>query len=867
MPAKIEDLRAALAGRYDIERELGRGGMATVYLARDLHHDRPVALKVLHTELAAALGAERFQREIRLAARLQHPHILSVYDSGTAGEHLWFTMPFVEGESLRDRLNRERQLPIDDAIRLTREVALALDYAHRRQVLHRDVKPENILLTDGQALLADFGIARALGGADENLTGTGVAIGTPGYMSPEQATGERGLDARSDVYAVGSVLYEMLAGEPPFSGPTAQAVIMRIVTETPRALTATRSTVTPELAAIVSKAMAKAPADRYGTAAEFAQALATMPGTGTRATPTVAAPRKPRWLVAAVAVVLVAAGGAIWAARRPSHASGLRRIAVLPFENRGSADDAYFALGIADELRSKLSAVPGLEVTARASSSQYPSSGKNYQQIGNDLDVEYILTGTVQWSQAAGGPRKVRVLPELVQVSSGANKLGQGFQAELSDVFKVQSDIAGEVVEALDVALGASAAQRLEARPTSNPEAHDAFIRGQQATANLSNTDPGPLHQGIAFYQRAIELDSSYAEAWAGLAWARIQLERTNRTVEGSEQARQAADRALLADPNGATGHFAKALHLRVIAKDYEGAFREIQAGLKADPNNVDLLSTGSVTAEALGRWTEALEYARKAYRLDPRSISAARSLASLLHDMRQYDEAREVGNKALALAPTNTQAIQLQAINFVSMGHLDSVRALIDRALKVTDTTALMVRFAKFQEMMWVWDPSFWPRFTTLTPKDFDGDRGHWGLKVGRTWLLLGDTAKARVYADSARLAFEKQLRDFPEEAQAHELRGRALALGGVKDEARKEAELSLKLRETSLDAFTGPYVRFQVARILVQAGDNDKALDLIEGLLKANGTDVTPGWLRLDPSFASLKGLPRFEKMIASR
>jgi serine/threonine protein kinase len=254
MPEQLVKLREALAGRYDIDRELGRGGMATVYRARDVQHDRWVALKVLHPELAASLGAERFQREIKLAASLQHPHILGVYDSGTVEGYLWFTMPFVEGESLRDRISREKQLPVADAVRIGREIALALDFAHRKGVIHRDIKPENLLLIDGQAMLADFGIARALG-ADkgESLTSTGMSIGTPAYMSPEQASGEGGIDARTDIYSLACVLYEMLAGEPPFSGPTMQAVIARVMTETPRPRAAATRSVAPTEAGAASR--------------------------------------------------------------------------------------------------------------------------------------------------------------------------------------------------------------------------------------------------------------------------------------------------------------------------------------------------------------------------------------------------------------------------------------------------------------------------------------------------------------------------------------------------------------------------------------------------------------------------------------
>src|SRR5690349_6998757 len=299
-------LQAGLGGSYTLERELGRGGMATVFLARDLKHDRPVALKVLHPELAASLGPDRFLREIKLAARLQHPHILTVLDSGDVGGRLWFTMPFVEGESLRDRLRRERQLPVEDALRIAREAAQALQYAHGHGVVHRDIKPENLLLTrDGNTLVADFGIARGLqagGGGDEKLTDTGLVVGTPAYMSPEQASGDRALDARSDVYSMGSVLYEMLAGEPPFTGPTMQAMIVKRLTEPPPSVRAARATVPEAVDQAIRTALAPLAADRFGTMAEFGQALLAAPSSVTvpaAAVPLPAAPAATRPTTAA----------------------------------------------------------------------------------------------------------------------------------------------------------------------------------------------------------------------------------------------------------------------------------------------------------------------------------------------------------------------------------------------------------------------------------------------------------------------------------------------------------------------------------------------------------------------------------------
>ena len=274
MPDDLAHLTTALADRYAIERRLGAGGMATVYLARDVRHDRKVALKVMKPEIARAVGAERFLREIRTTASLQHPHILPLHDSGEVDSTVFYVMPFVDGETLRDRLSREKQLPVDDAVRIAREVASALDYAHRRGIIHRDIKPENILLHEGQALVADFGIALAAGAVSETrMTETGFSLGTPDYMSPEQASGDRALDARSDIFALGSVLYEMLAGEPPFKGPTLQSVMARVLTSTPESIAARRKTVPLHVDAAVTRALEKLPADRFATAAELAHAL------------------------------------------------------------------------------------------------------------------------------------------------------------------------------------------------------------------------------------------------------------------------------------------------------------------------------------------------------------------------------------------------------------------------------------------------------------------------------------------------------------------------------------------------------------------------------------------------------------------
>src|SRR5512146_1803595 len=542
--------------------------MATVYLVKDLKHDRPVALKVLLHELAASLGPDRFQREIKLAARLQHPHILTVYDSGEAAGQLWFTMPFVRGESLRDRLRREHQLPVDEALRITREAALALDYAHQEGVVHRDIKPENLLLTkDGNTLVADFGIARAVG-TDEHLTQTGSSTGTPAYMSPEQANGDRAVDARTDVYSLGCVLYEMLAGEPPFTGSTAMAIIAKWFTEPVPSVRAVRPDVPEVVDQAIQRALARSAADRFATTADFVRALQGAPsGLAPVPTPVVMpAVTRRRVPVSAVALGLgVLIAGALFAWRRThagaSESAGPKVLAVLPFENLGDSADAYFADGVTEAVRGKLSRLPGLEVIAQTSSNEYRHTTKRPQEIARELGADYLLRATVRWEKVAGGASRVRVTPELVDVGPGhapRTRWQEPFEASLTDVFQVQADIAGKVASSLDVALGDSARHELAAKPTANLAAYDAFLKGEAASQGMAARDPASLRRAIGFYEQAVALDSAFISAWGQLARARAFLYAGGTPTPAlAAEARHAADRAEALGPGRPEGPLA----------------------------------------------------------------------------------------------------------------------------------------------------------------------------------------------------------------------------------------------------------------------------------------------------------------------
>jgi serine/threonine-protein kinase len=866
--------------------------MATVYLAQDLKHDRPVALKVLLPELAASLGPERFQREIRLAARLQHPHILTVHDSGETAGQLWFTMPFVEGESLRDRLRRERQISVEDALRIAREAAQALQYAHEHGVVHRDIKPENLLLTrDGHTLVADFGIARALGG-DERLTQTGMSVGTPAYMSPEQASGDKGIDARSDVYSLACVLFEMLAGEPPYTGATAQQVIVKRFTDPVPSVRKVRPNVPEAVDQAIQRALAPVPADRYASAAEFWRALqpstsaatpvpAPPPAAATAVTPipgTVPAapplpPRRPgrRIPIAALALSIgfLIGLGVLFAWRRnhgvADESAGPKRVAVLPFENLGDSTDAYFADGITNEVRGKLSQISGLAVIARASSNEYRNTAKPPQQIARELGADYLLTATVQWEKTPGGPSRVRVSPELVRVAPGAaptTTWQQGFDASLTDVFKVQADIAGKVASALDVALADSARRNLAAGPTANLAAYDAFLKGEAATDGMATGDPGSLRRALGYYEQAVARDPAFVPAWARLAQVRAYLyANSTPTPELAAQVREAAERARALGPDRPEAQLALGAYYRTITDDRRQALAAFQAGIKLAPANPELLTEAALAEQALGRWDAAFPYLEKAAALDPRSANTARRIGFTLLWLRRYPEARVALDRARTLAPTNITIIQNRVMIGLAQGDLEGAREVLRASVGVVDPAALVAYFGTYWDLYWVLDDGQQQQLLTLPPAAFDDDRATWALVRAQLWHHRGNASQARAYADTARQGFEEQLRASPENAQLHSLQGLALAYLGRKAEAIAEGERGVALGQ---QATFGPYYQHLLVRIYLLGGEPGKALDQLEPLLK-KPYYLSPGWLRIDPEFASLKGNPRFERLIA--
>ncbi len=638
-------LAGALADRYRFERQLGAGGMASVFLAEDLKHHRRVAVKVLRPELAASLGAERFLREIETTAGLRHPHILPLYDSGEAAGLLYYVMPLVEGESLADRLQRDRQLPVEEALRIALEVADALQYAHGRHVVHRDIKPGNILLEGGHAVVADFGIARAVSAAGgTRLTDTGIAVGTPAYMSPEQAAGERDVDGRSDVYALACVLFEMLAGQPPFTGATAEVVVRQHLTVDAPPVTQHRPAVPAVVATALQRALAKNPADRFPSVSEFAAVLRAATSGVVATRPVRAAWR--RGAALAGATLLLAA---LWFAARGrgrpaagAPAEPPRSIAVLPFRNlRGDSAGDYFTDGVTEEILHALTQLPELRVAARTSAFRFRDADPDVREVGAQLGVAAVLQGSIQREGDA-----IRITTQLVDVRSGYQLWSGKFDRRVADLFAIEDEISRAIADTLKVSLGLAPRA---GGATPSVVAHDLYLRGLALLAQRG----AALRQSVADFERAIAADSTFAPAWAGLAMAQellpaFYLATYPEVLPGAERA---ARRAIALDSTFGPAYTV----LGSIHRDrmeWAAADSAYGRALALAPNDPEAAEQYGQLLFWSGQPEKAIGWMARARRLDPLAPIPATTLGVARLFRRQYDSAEASLRLATDLGP-----------------------------------------------------------------------------------------------------------------------------------------------------------------------------------------------------------------------
>jgi len=813
-------LAAALADRYRIERELGQGGMATVYLAHDLKHDRKVAIKVLRPELAAVLGAERFLAEIKVTANLQHPNLLPLFDSGQADGFLYYVMPYVQGETLRARLERERQLSVDETVRLVTLLANALEYAHAQGVIHRDLKPENILLQSGQPVIADFGIALAVaqaGGA--RVTETGLSLGTPHYMSPEQAAGQRELDARSDQYALAAVTYEMLSGEPPHTGPTAQVIVARLMTEQVRSLRATRPGVPAAVDRAVGRALAKTPADRFDTVTAFVAAL-----TG----PTDPAPRQSgrralRWLLlpaAGLAIALAVFG--MSRLRGGRHAGGgeasdnLRVVAVLPFRNisRDTAQQ-YFSAGMTEEIATQLSRVAALRVLSRAATAQYDTAGDRLQRMSRELGVGSVVDGSVR---LAGD--RVRIAVELTSVRTGQSLWSEQYDRQLSDLFAVQDDVAHKVTAALQARLTPAEAKRVAHAPTSNMAAYQLYLRALdlKPTLRAENLSGGEL------LGQAIRMDSGFAAAYAQLA--RNQM---FRSVAGerayTDSAFIAARKAIALDPELADGWFALA-DLESVLLKLSDARRSYLKALELNPSHGGAMADLANVYVALGRFDEALDWSLRDQQLNPNQSHPPYHVGIGLMPL---DDDSATEHFLLAAERQFPTELRIQGL----LAWLDLRRGSNPAAL---ERARRMVRNA---------------------PDDTEGPP-----ILAELAVVVGDTGAERLIEPLARQDPKAAGQMFPESLRSLY----ALTLHRQGD-TRRAAELwreadaaARRSLEAGAEGYAAP---MELAAINAIEGHTDAALDWLERGYRAGWKDAR--LLNLDPFFGSVRREPRYLALTA--
>jgi serine/threonine-protein kinase len=896
VPDQLQRLKAALEDRYAIQEELGSGGMATVYLAEDLKHHRRVAVKVLRPDLAATLGPERFLREIEVAARLHHPHILPLYDSGHADGFLYYVMPYEEGQSLRERLAHEGELPVPEAVRLLRDVVDALTHAHGQGVVHRDIKPDNVMLSGRHALVTDFGVAKAVSEATgrAKLTTAGVALGTPTYMAPEQAAGDDHIDHRADIYAVGVLGYELLAGRPPFTGTTAQEVLAAHVTQAPNDVTAHRASVPPALAHLVMRCLEKKAADRWQSAEELLpqlEALATPSGglEPTSATiadsatrPTLSIPARPALVAAAVVIVGLAGwfllgrgegttgapsesepGGAVAAAPlrddRPS-------VAVLPFVNRSGRDeDRYFTDGIHDEILTRLAKISALKTISRTSVEEYRETPKNMRVIGEELNVRYLLEGGVQRS----GDR-VRVNVQLIDAEDEGHLWGEIYDTVLTveSLFDIQSDIALAVAGELRAAISDEERRRIARNSTDNMQAYDYLLRGLQARRDYTRGSRETFAEAEQLFNEAIRYDGGFSLAHIALGQVHaITYQYGYDRSDGRRQlARASFDRATELDPELPETHYGWGVYYYRIEKDFPRALealRRAEGGLRGSEG---LARLRGYVERRTGRWEDAIRSLERAHSLDPRSTTALVEIATSYRYLRRYDEAIRAWDRVLELNPRHLNAgFEKADALLLRDGDTGPLREYLRRQPDPSYAVTTRWRLGFYARN--------WPAALSALERGGQalvGESQYWtlprSLVEGWTHAAAGEGAAARQAFQSAVTVLEDLIGEDDGDDRYHRALGLAYAGLGRRGDAVREGERALALLPPEADALNGSYNVLGLGMIHAQLGDAENAVVWLERALSEPGRGSVHT-INLDPLFDPIREHPLFRELVEGR
>ena len=873
-------------GPYEIVAPLGAGGMGEVYRARDARLGREVAIKVLRAEVAGVPErVKRFEREARTVAALSHPNILALFDVGTHEGAPYLVTELLEGQTLAERI-RTGDVTVASAVELGTQIAQGLAAAHERGIVHRDLKPGNVFVTkDGVVKILDFGLARlthleaeawesTTASTETGLTGPLAILGTVGYMAPEQV---RGLpaDHRSDIFSFGCVLYEMLSGQRAFQGETAADTSAAILHERPPDLGVAVAGISPRLDAIVTRCLAKAPEDRFQSTRDLAHDLGAVLPDLKPAPHAAPVGGRRRWRVAglAVAAAVVAAFAGVWALRpevasgRRAEAAKLLRIVVLPFENLGAPEDAYFAAGMTEEITSRLANVQGLGVISRTTAMACDRTGKTVQEIGEDLGVDFVLEGSVRWERGQAHDSRVRITPQLIRVADDTHVWADSYDRVLADVFAMQSEVAENTVRAMGITLLPRERAALNEVSTSDMQAYDLYLRGRELAGR--GTSKSDLDGAESMYQAAVDRDPRFAQALAGLARMHLSMYwfYYDRNPDRLVKARAAAERAVELRPDLAASHAALGWYFYWGRLDFPAALGEFAAALTIEPNNGDALLGMSAVRRGQGRWTEAVDAVSKAAELDPKDAQLRFEVGFCLVLARRYSEADRAFGQAIALSPKWAAPYAEKARLQIDLyGDLERSQAVLDDAGRVPGLTDDERDLAGVRLELTLARRDYASALEQLGAGTLDGNMSAYSpdtLLRGQVQRLAGRNEAARLSFEAARRTLEQRIKENPDDPRIHSSLGIAYAGLGLRAEAVREARRGCDLMPVSKHARLARDRLWDLVIVYTMVGQADEAVALLDEFMAGAG-GLTPHRLRLDPTFDPLRGDPRFQALL---
>ncbi len=858
---------------YNIIEKIGEGGMGEVFLAEDEKLHRRVALKFLHGDFQHDAEAhERLFREARSASKLSHPNIVAIHAIEETDDHVFIAMEHVRGESLR-KLVRAGNVDIDRALEIAPQILAALASAHETSVVHRDIKSDNIVITEsGHAKVLDFGLAKAKGAA--SVTRHGSSAGTPAYMSPEQVQGG-GVDHRSDLFSFGVVLYEMLTGRMPFKGEHESAVTYSIVNETPEPLSSYNRDLPEGLQGVVDRCLEKNIDKRYQSAVEIEADLARVRagvGVAPSAPRAAARGRKPaRGIYVTLAVVVVLGALAVNIMRgnggdtnapvalAESTDSGRKMLAVLPFENLGPTDQEYFADGVTEEITTRLAQLSGLGVISRTSAAQYKGTDKSLREIGKELGVDFVLEGTIRWDRS-GESNRVRVSAQLIRADDDTHLWADTFDRVYDQIFELQSELAEEVAKALNVTLLEPELAALNDRPTENLDAYDLFLKARERFDSGTGMEDRQL--ATTMLEQAVTLDSTFATAHALLAriYSNDHFNDIATDMPRLEQALKAAQAALRHAPNQPQGHVAMGYYHYYGSRDYDNALAEFAEASKAQPNNAEMLEAMGYVQRRQGHWDEAVRSLERSVKLDPASRDKTSNLIETLIRMRDFDKVDVLIAHGNEVSPNNPQFEIQRGLRAFLQGDTALSREIIHDARERFEMEGLR----DFESQIQLASRNYDSALSILGPLGGweNQDTSGYYTNKGLIYHCMGEPDKASAYYDSARIYLRERIAGGADGYQIYSELAQCEAYLGNEPAARAAIDRAEEIMPMSLDALSGTDVIINRAVVKMMLGDDDGAIDDLQFLLSIP-SNITPGLLRLHPGFDSLRDNPRFQKI----